>query len=148
MVDFTQLLRKPAGESKRPKALPIGDYPGVVRSWEVGDQNKNRTPYVRFQLVLTEWPDSVSDEDREASEVSDLSKRALRKDFYLTEESTWRLDNFIRSCDVDPMNRTYEEVLPQLIGQPVIIHVDHYLNQQSGDIGNSVGEVVGVNGRG
>jgi hypothetical protein len=143
MPDFSQLLRKPAGEAKRPKPLPIGDYQGVIRSWEVGDNNRNHTPYVRFQVVMTEWPETVSMEDR--GDI-DLSKRTMRRDFYLTEESTWRLDTFIRSCDVDPLNRTYEEVLPELVGRAVIAQVQHYINQQSGEIGNNLGEVVGRNG--
>ena len=142
MVDFSQLLRKPAGEAKRPKALPIGDYQGMIRSHEVGDQNRNRTPYVRFGLVLTEWPDTIGPDDRVDI---DLGRRTLRKDFYLTEESMWRLDRFIKSCGIDPQSRTYEEILPQLIGQPVVVQVQHFLNQQTNEIGNSVGEIVGKN---
>lgn len=142
MVDFSQLLRKPAGMGKPPKALPLGDYPGVVRNWEVGDSNRNRTPYVRLQLVLTGWPDEVSPEDR--GDI-DVSRRALRKDFYLTEESTWRLDKFIRSCGIESDGQTYEEVVPQLIGQPVLVQVVHYDNKQTNEVGNGVGEVTGLN---
>jgi hypothetical protein len=142
MPDFSQLLRKPAGEAKRPKALPIGDYMGVIRSHEVGDQNRNHTPYVRFGVVLTEWPEGAGPE-----EGVDLNKRQLRKDFYLTEESLWRLDEFIRSCGIEPNGRVYEEVLPELIGQPVTVEVQHYLNNSTNEIGNTVGNVVGQFGR-
>lgn len=143
MVDFSQLLRKQAGEAKRPKPLPIGDYEAMIRSHEVGDNNRNRTPYVRLGLVMTNWPATIGPDEQ--GEI-DLSKRTLRKDFYLTEESMWRLDNFIRSCGIDPASRTYEEILPMLVGQPVTAQIQHYMNQQSGDVGNTVGEVVGKNG--
>jgi hypothetical protein len=141
MPDFSQLLRKPAGEAKRPPPLPLGDYPGVIKSQEVGDNNRNKTPYVRFGLVLTEWPDSIPQSER--PEGVDLNKRQIRKDFYLTEDSLWRLDEFIRSCGIDPEGRVYEEILPELIGQPVMVEVLHYINQQTAEVGNNTGAVVG-----
>lgn len=141
MPDFSQLLKKPAGEAKKPPVLPIGDYGGVVRSQEVGDNNQRRTPYVRFMLVLTEWPEDMDSQDR--PEDVDLNKRQLRKDYYLTEDALWRLDDFIRSCGIDPQGRAYEEILPELIGQPVTVQVSHYTNQQTGELGNNAGTVMG-----
>lgn len=145
MPDFSMLLKKPAGEAKRPPTLPIGDYRGVVRSYETGDNNQRQTPYVRFGLVLTEWPESIEEADR--PDGVDLSKRQLRKDFFLTEDALWRLDEFIRSCGIDPNGRAYEEVLPEVIGQPVLVQVQHYMNRASGELGNSTGDVVGQYGR-
>lgn len=144
MPDFSQLLSKPAGEAKRPKALPIGDYQGVIKSHEVGDNNKNHTPYVRFGIVLTEWPENFSGDD--IPQDVDLSKRQLRKDLFLTEDSLWRLDELIRSCGIEANGRPYEEVVPELIGQPIKVEIKHYRNQQD-EIGNSVETIVGLNGR-
>lgn len=145
MPDFSALLKKPAGEAKKPPVLPIGDYGGVVKSQEVGDNNRNKTPYVRFGLVPTEWPEDVAEADR--PEGVDLNKRQLRKDFFLTDDSLWRLDEFIRSCGIEPNGRPYEEILPEIIGQPVTIQMNHYTNQQTGELGNNVGDVVGQYGK-
>lgn len=144
-VDFSALLKKPAGEAKKPPVLPVGDYQGVVRSHEMGDSNRNRTPYVRFVVVLTEWPEALPVEDR--PDGVELNKRQLRKDFYITDDSLWRLDAFIRSCGVEPSGRVYEEVLPELVGQPVFVQVQHYMNPQTSEIGNNTGEVVGQYGK-
>jgi hypothetical protein len=145
MVDFSHLLRKPAGEAKRPPALPAGDYEGVIRSYEFGDNNRNHTPYVRFQIVLTSWPQALPEGSR--PEGVELSKRQLRKDAYLTEDSLWRLDTMISSCGIEPYGRNYEEVLAEMVGQPVTAEVQQYLNQQTNEIGNNIGNVVGLNGR-
>lgn len=141
-VDFSSLLRKPAGEAKKPPALPIADYPGVVKGFEYGDQNKNKTPYVRFQIGLTGWAESVPEDEKDSS--VDLSKRQMRRDYYLTDDALWRLDEFLRSCGVEPKGQTYEESIPQVVGAQVIVSVEQYMNQSTSEIGNQIGKVTGA----
>jgi len=141
MVDFSALLRKPAGEAKRPAALPPGNYSGVIKSFELGDRNKNKTPYVRFHLGLVDWPAEVEESDR--SDI-DLSKRQLRRDFYLTEDALWRLDELISKCGIDANGMSYEELLPQMVGVNVLVEVQQYLNEQNNEVGNQVGAVTGA----
>lgn len=138
-ADFSQFLRKPAGEAKRPEALAIGDYAGVIKSFEIGDQNKNKTPYVRFHLGYVAPPPGVD------LNGVDLSKRQARRDFYLTEDALWRLDELIKSCGVSADGRTYEEILPQLVGAPVVMEVQQYMNEKANppEIGNQIGRLIG-----
>lgn len=136
MPDFSSLLRKPAGEAKKPEALPAGDYPGVIKSFELGDQNKNHTPYARLAIGLTGWPDTVDESDRGDT---DLSKRNLRRDMYLTDEAFWRLDELLRGLGIEVTGRTYEETIPELVGQQVLVEVQQYMNQTNNEIGNQVG---------
>jgi len=138
MVDFSSLLKKPAGEAKRPPALPADNYHGVIKSYELGDQNKNKTPYVRFHLGLLGWGPNVQEEDK--ADI-DLPKRQLRRDFFITDDALWRLDKLISDCGVDMSGKTYEEVLPNMIGAQVTIEVQQYLNQQNNEIGNQVGAI-------
>lgn len=141
MPDFSKLMNRPAGEAKKPPVLPVGDYAGVLGQWEVGDNNKNRTEYVRFPVRLTGWPDDVTGEDREGI---DLSKRQLRRDYYTSDDAMYRLDEFIRSCGIDPSGRSYAEVLPELVGKPVIVEVRHYINQQTQELGNQINGMRGA----
>lgn len=146
MPDFSSLLRKPAGEAKKPQALPVGSYSGVVKSFEVGDNNKNKTPYVRFHLALTDWPENVDDADRsdESGSLIDLSKRQLRRDYYLTDDALFRLDDFLRSVGIELANRSYEETVPEAVGAAVLIDVQQYVNQTNGELGNQVGSLAGA----
>jgi hypothetical protein len=150
MVDFSSLLKKPAGLAVKPAALVAGDYPVKIKSFEVGDQNKNKTPYVRYFLAITGWPDSVAEDDRvqknpDGSTASiDLSKRQPRRDFFLTDDAMWRLDEFLRSCGVEPKGRSYEEVIPEVVGADCVAEMQQYLNQTSNEIGNQIGKLVGV----
>jgi hypothetical protein len=142
MPDFSSMLRKPAGEAKRPKALPVGDYRGVIKAYELDDNNKNHTPYVRITIAMTDWPQGFTQSD--IPEDTDLAKRQLRKDIYTTEDALWRLDELIKSCGIVPNGRPYEEVLPELIGRPVMVQVKHYMNRSTGDVGNTVDGLVGI----
>lgn len=143
MPDFSSLLKKPAGEAKKPPALPAADYPGVIKSFELGDNNKNKTPYVRLVLGLMSVPDGI---DPSELEGIDITKRQQRRDFYITDDALWRLDQFIRSTGIEMNGREYEEVLPELVGTQVTIEIQQYLNQNTNEIGNQVGKIWGEHG--
>lgn len=146
-VDFA-LLKRPAGKAPKIKALPDGNYPGVIKSYETGIKSKSGTDLVRFNLGLTDWADTVSDDDKATTngsgqrEMIDLSKRQLRRDFYLTENALYRLDTFLRSLDIDLNGRDYESVLSDTVGANVMIAVGHYTNDR-GETGNQVEEITG-----
>lgn len=152
MVDFSKLLKRPAGLAKRPDPLPIGDYSAVVKKWEVGDQNQNKTPYARFSIGLTDWPDDMPEElkvDGDGKEIN-LASRQMNKDYFLRSrdegavDPLWRLDEFIRSCGIDPEGRQYDEILPDLIGQQVVVQVAQYTSQRTGEVGNQIGQMAGL----
>ena len=137
MPDFSSLLKKPAGEAKKPDALNAGDYPGIIKSFEMGDANKNKTPYVRFNVGLTSWPDEPQTDA--AGTPIDLSKRQLRRDFFFTEEALWRLDAFLAEIGISAKGRSYEEALPETVGANILVEVQQYMNQQTNEIGNQIG---------
>ncbi len=146
MVDFTALLNKPAFEAKRPEALPAGDYIGVVAKYELGDNNAKKTPYVRYMVALSEWPDDVPEAEREGIV---LSKRQLRRDYFLRDAEgggdgiLWRLDEFLRSCDIDGKGRRYDELIPEAVGKSVKVSVRQYMGKNN-EIGNEIGNLVGI----
>lgn len=142
MPDFSKLLNAPAGEAKKPEPLLAGNYPGVIKSFEMGDNNKNKTAYVRFHLGLTGWPEGQDPQTMPSGEPMDLTKRGqLRKDFYVTEDALWRLDEFLREMGVNLAGRPYAEVLPETVGASVLVEVQQYVNNNTGDIGNQVGNI-------
>jgi hypothetical protein len=144
MVDFSALLKKPAGQAKKPEAFPADTYPGIIKAWEVGDANKNKTPYVRFHVVLTGEGTSTTLEDLKEKHI-DITKRTFRRDFYLTEDAEWRLDEFLRSMGIDvDSGRPYEETIPECVGKAVQVEIQQYLNATSNEIGNQIGGLVGA----
>lgn len=148
MVDFTKLLNAKAGEAKKPKVLMAGNYPGVITRHELlpAPEGKDYQTIIRFHLRPTGWPEEAQDDDKtqdmgNGPQAIDLSKRQLRRDFY--DSSLYRLDEFIRSCGVEANGRSYSEVLPELTGVQVLMSVEQYMNQRTGEFGNQIGNLVG-----
>lgn len=154
-VDFSALLKRPSGQAKRPKALAAGNYSARIKGFEVGDKNQNQTPYVRFHLALTGWPDTVDESDKlqegqDGQPVPiDLSKRQLSGDIYIRNrdgsDAMYKLDDFLKSCNV-ALGASYEETLPRVVGCDIIADVQQYINQKTGEAGNQVGRMTGVQG--
>ena len=159
-IDFTsKLTRRPISEVRKPPVLPIDMYPGVVKRFEFGDSNANKTPYLRYFLAPTGWGDNVPEvwdqwdnEKNESFQVNrssiNLATQQFRRDFFLTDDSLWRLKEFWESCGVaeDPDKDVVEwiqETAPTLVGHPVQMEIQQYTSNQ-GLLGNQVGKVVGL----
>lgn len=163
MVDFSQLYQRPAGEAKRPPTLPGGDYPSIIRSYELIESAQKKTPGVRYFLTLLEWPANAPQEWDDTDEEGkhwhytrdeiDLSKRQQRTDFYfwkddatgqIADNALYQFDQFLRSCDVDPAGRSYEELIPAVVGHRVLTVMKQQLNQQTNRIFTTVDRIVGT----
>lgn len=118
-VDFSKLLSKPLDDVKKPPALPAGTYYGFIKKYEFGDNNTNKTPYARFEIHLTEPGEGFDPADLELIRATDITKKAYRKDFFLTDEADWRLKAFIDSCGVQTAGRTFAETVPELLNMQV-----------------------------
>jgi len=153
MPDFSRLYKAPAGVAKPPAALPPSPtYPGIVKSFELVEapQGRNYSTIIRFHLGLTGWPEDI-DEDQQQEEGPqgprpiDLSKKQQRRDFY--DHMLYQLDNFIRSCGIEPEGRTYEEVLPETVGAEILVDLTQYLDRNN-EIRNQVNNITGTSGTG
>lgn len=127
-VNFKELIAVNLDDIKAPAALPVGIYHGVIGSFEFGDNNKNKTPYVRFGLKLQSAGDDIDPADLEGI---DLVSRKLSTDFYLTPDAQWRLKEFLNSLGFKGV--TLEEALPDTVGQSVIVYVTQRFNPERPD---------------
>lgn len=133
MVNFSALLSKTAGEAKKPVPLPGGDYPGVITKWEPGEsRGEKKSPLITFTVVPNAWAEGI--DPSEYPEI-DLSKRVMRKDFFLTDDALYRLDSFIKDLGIDATGRSYAEVLPEVVGSSVLMVVKQQMKKDnSGDM--------------
>lgn len=145
-LDMKSLLQKPAGKAVKPPSLPVGNYGGKITKYEYDNKNKNNTPYARYTVILNQWPDNVTEEEKQYTDgegvahTIDLTKRSMRKDFYLTDDAFWRLDEFLKSMGIE--GGTYEELIPKAVGLDCVAEVQQYVNQTTSEIGNQLGRLL------
>jgi len=150
-TDPSSLLRPSAKSTLPPPVIPADLYPGVIKSYELGQSN-NGNPLLRFPVGLLDWPPTVDDSDKIQDDGQggtipiDLSRKQLRKDFFLTPAAYFRLENFLTSMGFDievdaDGNKDFETPVSQLIGRKVNVEVQRILNRQ-GEFINVVGELL------
>ncbi len=146
--DASNFLDMPSGKTVRPAALPIETYPGIVTSFE-RSESRRKTPIARFNVRLRDWPASIPESARMQADGDgvlqsiDLSKRTYRADFFITEDALYRLDEFLRSCGIEPDGTPYGALCARAIGCPVSVDMGQYISESTGEIGNQVNKIYG-----
>jgi hypothetical protein len=121
MVDFSKLLSKPLDEISKPKPLPVGTYTGLISAYEYKESNsEKKTPYVRFTIKITGATDDIEPSDLDGVE---LTKKQLRKDFYLTEDAQYRMKEFLESAGISTSGRSLGETIPDAVNLAVLVGV-------------------------
>lgn len=126
MPDFSQLLRKPLNDVKRPDALPQGTYHGMILNYQIDESKEKKTPYVRFNCRITGPGDDIPQEMLQKSDGSgaiDVTKKTVHSDFYLTDDSYFRIKEALESMGIDTTDRDLSQTLPETLNQPVLLSV-------------------------
>lgn len=96
------LQAKPTGVS-RPKPLPAGTYMWITKGIpERGKSAKKGTDFVQFMLSPNAHGDDVDPEalkealTKASGEITPLVDKTQRHTFYITENSIWRLEQFLQ----------------------------------------------------
>lgn len=141
MPDFSTILNKPTDSITKPKAIPAGTYHGMATAHELGESMKQKTPFVRYLLRLTAADASIAPE---LLEGVDITKKQLRKDFFLTEDAQYRLIEAIESCGVQKTGMSLGQIIPQLCNRPLMIEVTQRLSEDGQETYNDVKTIRGA----
>ena len=154
MPDFSQLLKRPAGNTPKPVVLPLEFFPAIIEKFEYAETSIQHIPCLRLNFKLTGWPDSIPEEaryrespDGTKTPIDLLSFKNLRRDFMMpldfSDNSWFYLDQFLRSCGLELEGGDYEVLIPQLVGQHVTVEMQKYVSNVTKDEGNQIGRVFG-----
>lgn len=119
---FRELLKAPTDTVERPRALAVGHYIGDIRSHEFGTSKQKQTPFVRFIFVPSE---ETSDVEEGANTGINFTTKELRKDFYITPNSLYRLSDMLDATLGKTTGRSFDERIPETRGTRVMFHVTH-----------------------
>ena len=120
MANFSDILDKPATEIDRPKPLPTGEYVWTIQGLPRYDKSKEKqTPFYEFAVKPASALDSVNEEAlKEWATKSDGTMRALtdfttKITFYITEDSLYRLQEFLGHCGIDGDGKTTRQCIDE-----------------------------------
>ncbi len=138
--NFGTLLDKPSSEVERPKPLPQGSYLCVVKGVPRFDKSsKKQTEFVEFTLAVQSAGEDVDEDDMKAwMSKADGTRRRLqdatiRATYYITEDSMFRLKDFLDHCGVED-DGTMRQRIDEAPNSQVIAFIKH----RASDDGESV----------
>lgn len=124
MPDFTALLHQNMADIKEPEAWPAGLYPGRVLSFAPGESSQKKTPYIKFNVGVTGYPDNFDDEDKAKFKIEG---KTFNCDYYITEGSLFQLRDLLAGMKLSGF---IDEALPQTIGEEVMIDVTQQMSNE------------------
>lgn len=97
--NFSSVLDKPSSAIQKPKPFPVGSYIGVVKGPpKIDKSTKKQTEYSEYTIQVTQ---ALSDVDEEAlAAFGDIGQKTVRATFYHTDDSIYRLAEFLDHCDI------------------------------------------------
>lgn len=140
--NFGTLLDKAPSDVERPKPGPEGSYLWVVQGLPRQDKSsKKQTEFVEFTLKCVAAGDDVDAEALEAFlTAGDGTKKPLtdwttKAVYYLTENSLWRLKDFLEHCGI---SLDEAESLRQAIEETPNCQVVGYMRHEASADGESI----------
>lgn len=126
---FASVLDMPASEIERPKPLPVGSYICVVQGQPRIDKSaKKQTEFSEFTLKLLEALDDVDTDALEA--IGGIKDKTTKVTFYHTENSIYRLKEFLEHCGVDMEDGiSLRQLIAEAPGKQVVAHIVHEASQ-------------------
>jgi len=142
--NLAALLSKPADEIKRPVSLPDGTYFGIVKNQRYDQIGKNKTDACIYQVGLTHAHEDVDMSEYEAAEGQPISEREMNATVWLSEKSLFNAKQFVESCGIETTGRGLGELLPQVVGQPVILDIIQKPTQDGQGTFNEIKRIRGA----
>lgn len=147
MANFRDILSVPAASVKKPEPVPQGTYLCMVQKYETGESKKQKTPFVRIHMKPIQAQEDVdSGELENFGGTEALGKRSFTKDFYLTEDATYRLTEFLSEVvGVDLSgDKSLAEALQEVLQQQILVNIQHTMSDDGKDVYVNVASLAPV----
>lgn len=138
MPAFASILDKPSNTVERPKPVPQGTYLCTVAGLPRFDKStKKQTEYVEFTLNYMSAADDVDQEELAA--MGGVSGKSIKATYYLTENSLWRLKDFLDHCQAGEEDATLRERIDATPGCQILITIKHTASEDGQAVYANVG---------
>lgn len=139
--NFGSILDRPSSEVEKPKPLPVGSYGCVVKGLPRFDKSSQKqTEFVEFLLQPISAGEDVDEEDLAAwmqkpdGTSRTLSDTSIRATYYLTEDSVWRLKEFLDHLGIEEGDSSLRQRIDETPNCSVIAYIRHEASQDGTSI--------------
>jgi hypothetical protein len=91
MANFASVLDRKSAEIEKPKPYPVGGLVIQLGQFKEVEMGKDKTPALEFESTIRDVMPDVNMADYGGTVVG----KPYRLRFFLTEDSAWRLDDFL-----------------------------------------------------
>jgi len=122
------------GNIEKPKPMPVGSYQVLIKSLETGKtKSDKKTDYLRIHAETVQPLSDVNEEELAA--FGPVNGKKVSFDFYLTEATLWRLNEFIVDhVGLDQLRGVaLSQAIPELVNNTVGITVAHRRDERKPD---------------
>jgi len=149
-ADFSAILERAPSEVERPKALPTGTYLVVVKGQPQFDKStKKQTPFAKFNLGFLQALEDVDEEELEQALTSAegtktaLTEKSINHTLYLTENSAWRLDEFLEHCGIElDGKKSRSQMIEETPGCQLLISIKHRASEDGQSVFAEIGKTA------
>ena len=131
--NFGSVLDKPTTDIERPKPIPQGTYVLAVQGMPRFDKStKKQTEFVEFTCKILQAGEDVDEDELKA--MGGIGDKTLKHTFYLTENSIYRLKEFL----IDDLKLEEEDTLRPMIEKAIGAQFVAQIKHTPSDDGKSV----------
>lgn len=152
-MSFADILDKPATQIDKPKPLPVGTYEWAIQGLPRFDKSKEKqTPFYEFALKCVGAYDDVDEEAlKEWAAKADGSQRQLtdvtqRLTFYITEDSLYRLQEFLEHCGIDGTDKSTRQCIDETPNCHFAASIVHTPSKDGTTVYANIGKTAPVEG--
>lgn len=150
-MSFEDILNKPAAEIDRPKPLPVGTYQWLVTGLPRFDKSKEKqTPFYEFAVKCQAALDDVDEEslanwaEKANGERRQLTDFTTRLTFYITEDSIYRLQEFLEHCGIDLDDKSIAQAVEETPNSSFIATIVHSPSKDGSTVYANIGKTAPV----
>jgi len=143
---FADILDKPATEIDKPKPLPAGSYNWLINGMPRFDKSKEKqTPFYEFTCKCLGALDDVDEEAlNDWAKKADGTMRSLtdfttRLTFYITEDSLYRLQEFLEHLGIDGDGKSVRQCIDETPNCQFVGNITHSASKDGTSVYANIG---------
>lgn len=146
MANFASVLDRKPDEIEKPRPFPVGGLVIQIGQFKEVEMGKDKTPALEFESTVRDvMPDvDLSNYLDSKGQPLQIRGKPYRLRFFLTEDSAWRLSDFLEKALGIPAEGNLRQMLSHAPGKVCVVYNKHRPSPDGSTIYNDQGATAPV----